>query len=68
MEGVSWAALIVSIGSLLSQLHIRRVHTLCFDSDCRKMKSEPPTPVVVQPKLLSAPILAQSDEQEGNSN
>ena len=40
MDSIAISALILSILNGLSHLHLRRVHTLCFSSEC---SATPPT-------------------------
>jgi F0F1-type ATP synthase membrane subunit c/vacuolar-type H+-ATPase subunit K len=50
MDIIGLTALVVAIstalGGLITALHIRKCHSCCIDSDCRKPTelSEPPTP------------------------
>jgi hypothetical protein len=52
MDSVAIIALVVSVITAISQLHLRKVHILCIDSECYKSKTAPPTPIVEQPKHL----------------
>jgi hypothetical protein len=51
MDYVALAAIIISVGTAISHLHLRKVHLGCIESECYKSKSVPPTPIVEQPNL-----------------
>lgn len=48
-DAIAISSIIVSVISglvvLFRELHIQKCHSLCFDSDCRKKGSCPPTPI-----------------------
>jgi len=56
MDYVAIAAIIISVATAISQLHLRRVHVLCIDSECYKTKSVPPTPIFVDKIINTEPI------------
>jgi len=51
MDYVSIVAIIISVATAISQLHLRKVHLGCIESECYRSKSVPPTPIVEQPNL-----------------
>jgi hypothetical protein len=54
MDYVALAAIIISVGTAISHLHLRKVHLGCIESECYKVgKSQPVTPIEVQPIALS---------------
>lgn len=54
MDGIGLSALVISVITALSHLHLRRVHTLCFSSECSA--TPPTTPnksiIVTPPSLI----------------
>ena len=52
VDSVAVIALVVSVITAISHLHLRRINLLCINSECYRSKSIPPTPVVEQPKPL----------------
>tara|TARA_R110000868_G_scaffold400269_1_gene674551 strand:+ start:675 stop:887 length:213 start_codon:yes stop_codon:yes gene_type:complete len=40
MDGIALSALVISVINALSHLHLRKVHALCFSSEC---SATPPT-------------------------
>ena len=40
MDGIALSALVISVLNALSHLHLRRVHSFCFSSEC---SATPPT-------------------------
>jgi hypothetical protein len=69
METGSLIALVVAVstalGTLLHQLHIRKCDCFCINSDCRKIKSEVPTPNE-SPRISLAPIHLKKDLDKDN--
>ena len=53
VDSVAVIALVVSVLTAISHLHLRRINFLCINSECYRSKSVPPTPIILeQPKPL----------------
>tara|TARA_R110000868_G_scaffold263326_1_gene521926 strand:- start:963 stop:1205 length:243 start_codon:yes stop_codon:yes gene_type:complete len=59
-DAIAISSIIVSVISglvvLFRELHIQKCHSLCFDSDCRKKGSCPPTPIHSVSELTTAEL------------
>jgi hypothetical protein len=56
MDYLSIIAIIISLATAISQLHLRKVHLGCVESECYKSKSVPPTPIFEDKIINTEPI------------
>lgn len=56
MDYIAIVAIVISVATAISQLHLRKVHLGCIESECYKTKSVPPTPIFVDKIINTEPI------------
>ena len=66
MDGIALSALVISVLNALSHLHLRKVHSFCFTSECSK--TPPTTPNQSTSLFKKAVIVAPPSPIEAEKN